>query len=70
MYEAVAIKQDFETREVKVWFRPEDKDATSAQVEARTGAVLADMEREHDALDKAVRAAYAPVTYTLKVTLL
>jgi len=65
---AVAAKQDFETRQVKVLFRPPGDKATMAQISAQTEKVLADTEKEHAALEAVVRSAYAPVTYTIKIT--
>ena len=65
---AVSAKQDFETRQVKVLFRPPGDKVTMAQITAQTEKVLADTEKEHAALEAVVRAAYAPVTYTIKIT--
>lgn len=65
---AVASKQAFETRQVKVLFRPAGDKPTMEEITAQTEKVLKDTEREHAALEEVVRAAYAPVTYTLKVT--
>ena len=67
--DAVAAKQDFETRQIKTWFRPGGKlDAPMDQVAARTDQVLADTELQHAALAKVIRAAFTPVTYTLAIT--
>jgi hypothetical protein len=64
---AVASKQAFETRQIKTIFRmPDNKDMD--QITAQTDKIVKDTEKEHAALESAVRAAYAPVTYTLKVT--
>ena len=38
------------------------------QIAAQTEKVLKEAERQHAALEAVVRAAYAPVTYTLKIT--
>jgi hypothetical protein len=65
---AVSAKQDFETRQVKNLFRPPGDKPDMTQVAEQTDKVLADTEREHDALVNVVRTAYAPVTYTLKIT--
>jgi lysophospholipase L1-like esterase len=65
---AVSAKQDFETRQIKVLFRPAGDQATMAQITEQTDEVLADTERQHAALEKVIRTAYAPVTYTLKIT--
>jgi hypothetical protein len=65
--DAVASKQDFETREIKTLFRPPGDKATNDQIAAQTEKVLKDCERLHAALNDVVGAAYAPVTYTLKI---
>jgi lysophospholipase L1-like esterase len=65
---AVSAKQDFETRQIKVLFRPADDKATAAQIAEQTEKVLEDTEREHAALENVIRIAYAPVTYTLKIS--
>jgi lysophospholipase L1-like esterase len=65
---AVSAKQDFETRQVKTLFRGTVDNPSMAQINAQTERVLADTEREHAALENVVRTAYAPVTYTIKVT--
>ncbi len=65
---AVASKQAFETREVKVLFRTGDDKATMEQISAKTDQVIKASEKEHAALDAVIRAAYKPITYTLKIT--
>jgi hypothetical protein len=65
---AVSAKQDFETREVKNLFRANNDQATMEQITAQTEKALADAERQHAALEKVVRTAYEPVTYTIKIT--
>jgi len=65
---AVAAKQDFETRQIKALFRRPGDKLTMAQITAHTEKVLADTERERAALAAVIRHAYAPVTYTLKIT--
>lgn len=65
---AVDDKQEFETREVKNLFRPAKADATMAEIAAQTDQVVKDTEKEHAALEEVVRATYAPVTYTLKIS--
>jgi hypothetical protein len=65
---AVSEKQDFETRQIKALFRVPGDDVTVEQITAQTEKVLADTERQHAALENVVRTAYAPVTYTLKIT--
>jgi len=65
---AVSAKQDFETRQVKALFRGTVDNPPMAQITAQTHRVLADTEREHAALENVVRTAYAPVTYTIKIT--
>jgi len=65
---AVANKQDFETRQIKILFRVPGDAVTMMQIAARTDQVLADTEREHAALAAVIRTAYAPVTHTIKIT--
>ena len=66
---AVSAKQEFETRQIKTIFRPGGKlDAPMSQVVPLTEKMLAATERQHAALENYVRAAYAPVTYTLKIS--
>lgn len=66
---AVSAKQDFETRQIKTLFRPGGNlGAPIEQVAAQTEKVIADTERQRDALVKVIRAAYSPVTYTLKIS--
>jgi lysophospholipase L1-like esterase len=64
----VADKQDFETRQIKTLFRVPGDQVTMEQITAQTEKVLADTEREHAALAAVIRTAYAPVTYTIKIT--
>jgi hypothetical protein len=64
---AVSAKQDFETRQLKVLFRPPGN-PSMAQINAQTEKVLAETEREHVALVEVIHNAYAPVTYTIKIT--
>ncbi|HEX4263228.1 MAG TPA: hypothetical protein VH597_02730 [Verrucomicrobiae bacterium] len=65
---AVDGKQEFETRQVKNLFRPAKPDATMEEITAHTDQVVKDTEKEHAALEAVVRAAYEPVTYTLKIS--
>jgi len=65
---AVSAKQDFETHQVKALFRPPGDKVTIDQVAKQTEAVLDYTERQHAALENVIRTAYAPVTYTLKIT--
>jgi lysophospholipase L1-like esterase len=64
---AVSAKQDFETRQIKVLFRPSVDKPTMAQVAAQTDKVWDDTERVHAALENVVRSSCQPVTYTLKI---
>ncbi|HEX7652749.1 MAG TPA: SGNH/GDSL hydrolase family protein [Verrucomicrobiae bacterium] len=64
---AISAKQEFETRQIKVLFRPAGLGSPMDQVVAQTEKELAYTERQHAALDKVIQAAIAPVTYTLKV---
>jgi hypothetical protein len=65
---AVSAKQDFETREVKNLFRVPGDKVTMTQINAQTEKIWPDVEREHAALEAVIRAAYAPVTYTIRIT--
>ena len=65
---AVSAKQDFETRQIKTLFRVPGDKVPMEEIKAQTDKVFADTEREHAALVAVVRAAYAPVTYTIKIT--
>ena len=65
---AVASKQAFETRQIKTLFRVPGDKVTMEQISAQTEKVLKDTERQHAALEAVVRAAYAPITYTLAIT--
>jgi hypothetical protein len=58
--DAVAAKQAFETRQIKQAFR-------SAEAKADMGAVAAQTEKERQPLADAVKAAFVPVTHTLKI---
>ena len=65
---AVSDKQDFETRQVKAVFRPGGRlDAPMSEVVPQTEKTWDETERQHAALENYVRAAYSPVTYTIKV---
>jgi hypothetical protein len=65
---AVALKQDFETREIKGFFRLTGIDKpTIEQITAQTDRVVEGLEKEHAALVAAVHAAFMPVTYTIKI---
>ena len=65
---AVTAKQDFETRQIKTLFRPPGNDPTPEQIAAQTEKVFEDTERQHAALEHVIQVAYAPVTYTLKIS--
>lgn len=65
---AVDGKQAYETREIKNLFRVPGDKVTMKQITEQTDKEFKDAEREHAALEEAIRAAYAPVTYTLTVT--
>ncbi len=66
---AVAEKQAFETREMKTDFRPKGvQHPTMEQIAAQTATVVAEDEKRHDELAKAVRDAFAPVTHVIKIT--
>ena len=66
---AVTAKQNFETKEMKQDFRPKDvPHPTIEQVTAQTENVVGEDEKKHDALAVAVREAFVPVTYTIKIS--
>jgi hypothetical protein len=65
---AVDGKQAFETREIKNLFRVPGDKITMEKIKERTDREFKDAELEYAALEGAVQAAYAPVTYTLTVT--
>ncbi len=57
---AVAAKQAYETKQIKQSFR-------SAEARADMEAVVAQTEKEREPLAAAIREAFVPVTYTLKI---
>jgi lysophospholipase L1-like esterase len=57
---AVAAKQAFETRQIKQAFR-------SAQAKTDMEAVAAQTEKEREPLAEAIKAAFVPVTHTIKI---
>jgi lysophospholipase L1-like esterase len=57
---AVAAKQAFETRQIKQAFR-------SDQAKADMEAVAAQTEKEREPLAEAIKAAFVPVTHTIKI---
>jgi hypothetical protein len=59
--QAVAAKQDFETKQIKKAFR-------SAEAKADMEGVAARTEQERASLVAAVKAAFVPVTHTLKIS--
>ncbi|MGC3958074.1 MAG: SGNH/GDSL hydrolase family protein [Verrucomicrobiota bacterium] len=65
---AVARKQDFETRQIKVLFRSSKERATMQDHIAQTETVLAETEELHEALEEVIEESYAPVVYRLKIT--
>jgi len=63
-----ADNSDFENREMRDFFRLTGTDKpTIEQVTAHTDLVVEDLEKEHAALAAAVRTAFVPVTYTIKI---
>jgi lysophospholipase L1-like esterase len=66
---AVAAKQAYETKEMQDIFHHADSGrATMAQVTAHTDQVVGETEKEHARLVTAVKTAFVPVTYTIKIT--
>jgi len=57
---AVAAKQAFETRQIKQAFRSE-------QAKTDMEAVAAQTEKEREPLAEAIKAAFVPVTHTIKI---
>ena len=57
---AVAAKQAYETTQIKTRFR-------SPEAKADMEAVAAQTEREREPLAAAIRAAFVPVTHTLRI---
>ena len=58
---AVAAKQAYETEQIKKRFR-------SAEAKTDMEAVAARTESEREPLAAAIKAAFVPVTHTLKIT--
>jgi len=58
---AVAAKQAYETTQIKQSFR-------SAEAKTNMEAVAARTEKEREPLVQAIKAAFAPVTHTIKIT--
>jgi lysophospholipase L1-like esterase len=66
---AVAVKQEFETKEMKTDFRPKGvQRPTIEDIIAQTEKIVQDDEKTHDTLAAAVHTAFTPVTHTLKIT--
>ena len=65
--EAVAAKQAFETGEIKNKFEDQHGHLTRAEITERTEAAVGPAEAIHDKLAAAVKAAFVPVTYTIKL---
>jgi len=66
---AVAAKQNFETREIKVDFRPPgNRHPTPEEIAAQTAKVVKDDEKKHRELADAIGNAFSPVTYTIKIS--
>jgi lysophospholipase L1-like esterase len=63
---AVADKQAFETKEIKEIFHGNGNPSGAALV-AQTDRVVAKAEEQHDALEAAVHAAFARVTYAIRI---
>jgi len=66
---AVTAKQNFETKEIKVDFRPSGvRHPTPEQLAAQTAKVLSEDEKKHQELAEAVKSAFVPVTHTIKIS--
>jgi hypothetical protein len=57
---AVAAKQAYETTQIKKSFR-------SPEAKANMEAVAAQTEKEREPLAEAIKAAFVPVTHTIKI---
>jgi lysophospholipase L1-like esterase len=64
---AVAAKQAFETDEIKNQFEAQKEHLTRAEIADRTENAVGAAEVIHDKLAAAVKAAFVPVTYILKI---
>jgi lysophospholipase L1-like esterase len=64
---AVAAKQAFETDEIKNRFEDQHEHLTREEINARTEKAVGSAEQTHDSLAADVKAAFVPVTYTLKI---
>jgi hypothetical protein len=64
---AVAAKQNFERKEIKVDFHPKGVSQPDAIV-AQTLTVLGDDEKQHQELAEAISSAFVPVTHTIKIS--
>jgi lysophospholipase L1-like esterase len=64
---AVAAKQAYETREIKEIFRHADTSSDESLME-RTDKVVWKAEQERDVLADAVKAAFEPVTYVIRIS--
>ncbi|HEY1790528.1 MAG TPA: SGNH/GDSL hydrolase family protein [Verrucomicrobiae bacterium] len=64
---AIADKQAFETKEIKDMFHGKNNPSGTALV-AQSDSVVGKAEEERDGLVAAVRAAFVPVTYVIKIT--
>jgi lysophospholipase L1-like esterase len=65
---AIAAKQTFETKEMKDMFRDTGiAHPNMAQIAAHTDQIVGETEKGHDSLIAAVKAAFVPVTYEIKI---
>lgn len=66
---AVAAKENFETKEIKVDFRPPGvPHPTPDDIAAQTTKVVSDDENKHWELAEAISSAFVPVTHTIKIS--
>lgn len=68
MLSRIGKQKGVEIRRAKNLFRVSHEKATMGEIAAQTDRVLKDTEKEHAVLVAVVRAAYAPVNYTLKIS--
>lgn len=66
---AVAAKENFETTEIKVDFRPPHVSHPGPDaIVVQTEKVIVDDEKKHQELAEAISAAFVPVTHTIKIS--
>ncbi len=64
---AVAAKQAYETLQVKKLFRGETQRPSLDQIRTQTEKVFEETQTKHAQLEEAIRAAFKPVTHTIRI---